>query len=144
MFTHLQVKEAFSPLASQELKSQVVLEKGWASPPSSRVGGELGPIPGAHLDGVLPGVVLGQQLIPISVQLVDGLLLLLQLPVDEVLDGERRDIDPHAKGGDPGCSLGLSSSTRQSVVCSAATAAFTFPSLADVAKDVTPAKPALR
>lgn len=89
------VKEAFSPLASQELKSRVVLvlgltlEKVWASCLCSRVGGELGPFPGAHLDGVLPGVVLGQQLIPISVQLVDGLLLLLQLPVDEVLDGER-------------------------------------------------------
>lgn len=82
-------------MASQELKSRVVLavgpalEQGWVSHPCSRVCGELGPIPGAHLDGILPGVVLGQQLVPISVQLVDGLLLLLQLPVDEVLDGER-------------------------------------------------------
>lgn len=82
-------------MASQELKSRVVLalgptlEKVWASCLCSRVGRELGPIPGAHLDGILPRVVLGQQLIPISVQLVDGLLLLLQLPVDEVLDGER-------------------------------------------------------
>lgn len=105
-------------MASQELKSRVVLapgptlEKGWASPPCFRVGEELGAIPGAHLDGVLPRVVLGQQLIPIGVQLVDGLLLLLQLPMDEVLDGQRPDIDPHAKGGHPGCSLGLSSSTR--------------------------------
>lgn len=82
-------------MASQELKSRVVLalgptlEKGWVSLPCSRVGEELGAIPGAHLDGILPRVVLGQQLIPISVQLVDGLLLLLQLPVDEVLGGER-------------------------------------------------------
>lgn len=67
--------------------------------------GKLEPIPDAHLNGVLPRVILGKQLISIRVQLVDGFLLLLQLPVDEVLDGERRDTDPHAKRGDPGCVL---------------------------------------
>ena len=67
--------------------------------------GKLEPIPDAYLDGILPGVILGEQLISIRVQLVDGLLLLLQLPVDEVLDGEKRDTDPHAQRGDPGCVL---------------------------------------
>lgn len=51
--------------------------------------GKLDPIPDAHLDGILPRVILGEQLISICMQLVDGLLLLLQLPVDEVLDGEK-------------------------------------------------------
>lgn len=51
---------------------------------------------GAHLNGILPRMVLGQQLVSICVQLVDGLLLLLQLPVDEVLDGEKQAADPQA------------------------------------------------
>lgn len=95
MFTHLQVKEAFFPLgisgtkvtsgagpgsrSGEGLGESPLLQGGWGA----------GPTPGAHLDGILPRVVLGQQLVPISVQLVDGLLLLLQLPMDEVLDGER-------------------------------------------------------
>lgn len=63
--------------------------------------GKLEPVPDAHLDGILPRVVLGKQLISIRMQLVDGLLLLLQLPVDEVLDGERRDTDPPCKEREP-------------------------------------------
>lgn len=70
---------------------------------SCRAGGKLGATPGAHLDGILPGVVLGQQLVPVCVQLVDGLLLLLQLPMDEVLDGESQDTEPHDSRADPGC-----------------------------------------
>lgn len=82
-------------MASQEVKTRVTLapgptlEKGWVSSLSSRAGGKLEPIPDAHLDGVLPRVILGKQLISICVQLVDGFLLFLQPPVDEVLDGER-------------------------------------------------------
>lgn len=94
------------------LAPRPVLEKGWASPVSTGADGEAGAHPDAHLDGVLPGVVLGEQLISIRMQFVDGLLLLLQLPVDEVLDGERRESDSQAKRGDPGCILRLSYSGR--------------------------------
>lgn len=60
----------------------------------------------AHLNGVLPRMVLGQQLVSICMQLVNGLLLLLQLPVDEVLDGEKRAADLHAnRRGHPKCSV---------------------------------------
>lgn len=107
VFTHLQVKETSSHLTFQELK---------LSPAGTRshTGEGLGESPeleggegkvDAHLNGVLPRVILGEQLISIRVQLVDGLLLLLQLAVDEVLGGERRDTDPHAKREDPACVL---------------------------------------
>jgi len=93
VFTHLQVKETFSPLGipgSKELRWHHVphWRRAGQVPQAPGPAGKLEPIPDAHLDSVLPWVILSEQLISICVQLVDGLLLLLQLPVDEVLDGE--------------------------------------------------------
>lgn len=111
VFTHLQVKEAFPHLAFWERKSSPVgtrsrTGEGLGESPELPGGeGKLAAATDAHLDGVLPRVILGEQLISIRMQLVDGLLLLLQLAVDEVLGGERRDTDPHAKREDPACVL---------------------------------------